>query len=198
MAGMRSKDVVLMEQVAMYMAALPCPPMPLIVKQELSDDEEKQCYKNSHDLIATLLLGAMGNGDTVLNAQRKEKQIELTEKLLQRIRAANGDAQSAYTAFSEFTAGYICAFINIDVSVSFMPMHHVVPNDCVHRACCSWHKAQEVILMRTAGAGDKAKAVDAILASDVSHHAYPALLLLHCKRFGAEEDHGGSRGSLAT
>ena len=150
------KAVIIMEQVAMYMAALPCPPMPLLVKQEIEDEDEdypSECYKNSHDLIASLLLIAMHHGDTQLNEHRKAKQTELTKKLLstlQNLPTENEQdaVQIAYTAFSEFTSGYICAFANIDVSVSFMPMDYVVQNDCVHKACCSWHKAQEVILFK--------------------------------------------------
>ena len=178
-----------MEQVAMYMAALPCPPLPLIVQQEISEDEDRQCYKNSHDLIATLLLGAMGMGNAVLNKQRQEKQMELTDKLLCNIQAAQGDAAKAYTAFREFTAGYICAFMNIEVTVTFMPLERVDQNDSVHKGACSWHRAQEVILLRhrqnragTAGPEEQ-KAIDKVLATDFSHLSYADLLVLHCKRF---------------
>jgi len=143
-------EAALMEQVAMYMAALPCPPLPLIVQQEQAEDFPKTCYKNSHDLIASLLLLTMSHGDARLNEERKAKQLELTDRLLQTLGAAKQDIGKAYEAFSEFTSGYICAFANIDVSVSFMPMDHVTEGDCVHKACCSWHRAQEVILYKAA------------------------------------------------
>ena len=142
----KQEQAVIMEQVAMYMAALPCPPLPLIVRQAISEDEDKECYKNSHDLIATLLLGAMGQGNVALNKQRKEKQQQLTETLLRKLQASEGQVDRVYNACSEFTAGYVCAFMNLDVTVSFMPLDHVVQGDSVHRACCSWHKAQEIIL----------------------------------------------------
>lgn len=51
-----------------------------------------------------------------------------------------------YNACSEFTAGYVCAFMNLDVTVSFVPLDHVARGDSVHRACCSWHRAQEMII----------------------------------------------------
>lgn len=91
-----------MEQVAMYMAALPCPPLPLIVRQSLSEDEDKECYKNSHDLIATLLLGAMGQGNEALNKQRKEKQLQLTETLLKKLHKSGGQASCACVFTSAF------------------------------------------------------------------------------------------------
>jgi hypothetical protein len=140
------EHAVIMEQVAMYMAALPCPPLPLIVKQAISEDEDKECYKNSHDLIATLLLGAMSQGNVALNKQRREKQQQLTETLLKKLHASEGQVDRVYNACSEFTAGYVCAFMNLDVTVSFMPLDRVEQGDSVHKACCSWHKAQEIIL----------------------------------------------------
>jgi hypothetical protein len=169
----------LREPVAMYMAALPCPPLPLIVTRH-----GKESYANSHDLIASLLVGAMSMNDDGLNAQRKSKQVELIDRLLQNIRAAGGNLDRAYSAFSEFTAGYICAFINIDVSVSFMPLDRVERNDSVHSVCCSWHRAQEVILLRSRSRGTPSEAqIQALLRQDVSHLSYAELIGLHCKRF---------------
>jgi len=150
----QQQQAVIMEQVAMYMSALPCPPMPLVVRQEIDEEEDKECYKNSHDLIATLLIGTMSQAkyntseekmDT-LNKQRKEKQIHLTETLLSKLEKSDGNAEKVYAACQEFTAGYVCAFMNLEVSVSFMPLDYVMRGDSVHKATCSWHRAQEIIL----------------------------------------------------
>lgn len=202
-----------MEQVAMYMAALPCPPLPLIVKQAISEDEDKECYKNSHDLIATLLLGAMSQGNCTLNEKRKEKQLQLTNTLLQKLQAVasakeSGSSSSsscldqAYTACSEFTAGYVCAFMNLDVAVSFMPLDHVQRGDVVHKACCSWHKAQEIILAGASpsssdSSSSSSSRVDALMKTDFSHLSYSELLGLHCARFigkAAAATGGGASG----
>jgi hypothetical protein len=153
-----------MEQVAMYMASLPCPPLPLVV----SDGERRYC--NSHDFIASLLITAMVHGNAKLNKARKKKQLELTEKLLREMRACGGDVVRAYGHFSEFTAGYICAFANIDVGVTFMPLGEVEDGDAVHKACCSWHRAQAIIL------GEPA---------DEAESDYSGLLACHCRRFEA-------------
>ena len=186
-------EAVLMEQVAMYMAALPCPPLPLIVHQEMEDDLPKECYKNSHDLIASLLILAMQCGDAKLNEKRREKQTELTNKLLQKLKNCNNNTNLAYEACSEFTAGYICAFANINVSVNFMPLHYVNQNDFVHKACCSWHKAQEVILYRSLhqhNDEDKKeevqKCINKILGTDFSGLSYTQLIERHYLRFSEE------------
>ena len=174
----------LMEQVAMYMAALPCPPMPLVVDQE----EEDRKYTNSHDLIAYLLLLAMSQRNQRLNEERKVKQKELTEKLLGQLQGKDLQWQEAYCAFSEFTAGYICAFANINVLVSFMPADYVQRHDCVHKACCSWHKAQEIILHKGAGSDENSSMQERLMHMDFSHLSYGQLLQLHCKRFRQDED----------
>ena len=186
-----------MEQVSMYMAALPCPPLPLMVKQEISTEEDRECYKNSHDLIALLLLGAMTQSNEALNQQRKEKQLQMTQTLLAKLHAAKDNVDKAYEACSEFTAGYVCAFMNLNVSVTFMPLSHVTSKDNVHKACCSWHKAQEMILAGGSSAG-KAR-VDAILHTDYSHLSYADMLGLHCKRFaGNKTQAGGALEGAAT
>lgn len=146
------------------MAALPCPPMPLmIMTQEEEEDEtiahattsSTKTYCNSHDFIASLLVMAMSHGDQKLNEERKAKQIELTKNLLHQMTTLAQDddvkdnknliVEKAYSYFSEFTAGYICAFANINVGVTFLPWMDVNPQDKVHKACYSWIQAQSIL-----------------------------------------------------
>lgn len=167
----------IMEQVAMYMASLPCPPLPLIVNENNDNPSERQ-YCNSHDFIASLLLNAMACGNNNLNQERKKKQIELTEGLLKNLGNLSVpiDVDKAYTHFSEFTAGYICAFANINVGVTFLPLTDVEIDDVVHKACCSWNRAQSIILRE----GDHGGAYH--------QKKYRELLLVHCERFNKKND----------
>ena len=173
-----SKQAIIMEQVAMYMAALPCPPMPLMVSDvvlcEPVDKGEKKSeakYCNSHDFIASMLLNAMFLGDIKLNEQRKIKQVELTDKLLRQMATDESvSVEKAYNHFSEFTAGYICAFANIDVGVTFLPLDEVKNNDNVHRACCSWNRAQGIILKEPE-------------LPPLEQKSFRELLSIHCQRF---------------
>jgi hypothetical protein len=171
---MGDKNMVVMEQVAMYMAALPCPPMPLMVlAPETDTPQKKKAYCNSHDFIASLLLTAMAHGNTKLNEERKAKQVELTEKLLKQMASLKDlNVDQAYTYFSEFTAGYICAFANIDVGVTFLPLHDVEKKDNVHKACCSWNRAQSIILKENTTTNESLEKM-----------TFRDLLLVHCQRF---------------
>lgn len=174
--------MIVMEQVAMYMAALPCPPMPLLISSPMrNDDDEEESrgqpkrYCNSHDFIASLLLNAMALGDQQLNSLRKTKQIEITEKLLKQMSGVNmNDVEKAYSYFSEFTAGYICALASIDVGVTFLPLRDVSQNDTVHKACCSWNRAQGILSKE-----------DPI--PNLEGKSYSELLQMHCKRFQLED-----------
>ena len=162
----------------MYMAALPCPPMPLMVSDVVlcqpegkREKKNEANYCNSHDFIASMLLNAMKLGDIKLNEQRKIKQVELTEKLLCQMAADETvSVEKAYNHFSEFTAGYICAFANIDVGVTFLPLDDVKQSDNVHRACCSWNRAQGIILKEPE-------------LPSLEQKSFRELLSIHCQRF---------------
>ena len=178
---MGDKNMMVMEQVAMYMAALPCPPMPLMVLAPETDTPQRKqrAYCNSHDFIASLLLTAMAHGNTKLNEERKAKQVELTEKLLKQMGSLKElDVDQAYAYFSEFTAGYICAFANIDVGVTFLPLNDVESKDNVHKACCSWNRAQSIIL----------KEESTTTNESFEKMTFRDLLLLHCHRFMNNSD----------
>ena len=71
MASMESR-VALMEQIAMYFAALPCPPMPILAARESDGRLEPT---NSHDLLAALLIQAMHVNNKELNEKRKKFQV---------------------------------------------------------------------------------------------------------------------------
>jgi hypothetical protein len=178
-----AKRMIIMEQVAMYMAALPCPPMPLLITGEDYDEDgepkktPKKSYCNSHDFIASLLLNAMVLGNQALNSQRKSKQIELTDKLLKQMstmKSGAKDVDKAYSYFSEFTAGYICALASIDVGVTFLPLIDVEQHDNVHKACCSWNRAQAILSKEEPVANMEGK-------------SYRDLLQMHCERFQEED-----------
>ena len=73
MASMESR-VALMEQIAMYFAALPCPPMPILAAR---DSDGRLEPTNSHDLLAALLIQAMHVNNKELNEKRKKFQVHL-------------------------------------------------------------------------------------------------------------------------
>jgi hypothetical protein len=133
-----SHDPVIMEQIAMYMVALPCPPLPILIPcsevkkitqqkggeaiqemeedEECDDEQEKAIVCSSHDVLAGLLLCAMQRNNNSLNEVRKKKQVELTKKFLDFIMMNLKDekdrmsVEDMYEACQKFTFEYIHSF----------------------------------------------------------------------------------------
>ncbi len=152
----------LLNHVAMYMAAQPCPPLPLAIGQ--------QAYENSHDVLASLLLSAMQRPE--LNASLRETQRALTAALLERLASAKENVGMAYEACTEFTVQLAVALGGAGVRV--LPMARVAVGDRVHRACCSWQGVQEALRV------DKENVPPQRLHD---HLPYEELLRVHCLRF---------------
>lgn len=149
-----NKEIIIMEQVAMYLTALPCPPLPMKVRLVPSsssagggeDDEEACTVISSHEVLMVALIEAMRQNNRELNLKRKDMQLQLTDKLICALEQA-ADVQAAFDACQRFTAEYILAFDDPErpgPNVQLMPMDHVEKRDKVHLATCSWHAAQDI------------------------------------------------------
>jgi len=76
----------LLAQIAMYMTALPCPPLPIYVRVR-SKKEEREQARSSHDVLAAMIIAAMRRGNQALNDLRKQRQIKLTEEFITSLEA---------------------------------------------------------------------------------------------------------------
>jgi len=130
----------LMEQLAMYAAALPCPPIPV----QLPTQEEPT---TSHDLLVGLLIAAMTRSNRTLNEVRKATQMELTQTFLDAAMTA-ADTGAMYGHCKAFTAEYIHAFDDVNTctpSVQFLNYDDVPMESKIHKAACSWNAAQDIL-----------------------------------------------------
>lgn len=162
---------VIMEQIAMYMVALPCPPLPVLVnteryhgfneedKEEMNENNEVMC--SSHDLLAGLLICAMQRDNKKSNEIRKEKQIKLTQDLISKVISVfkqwnenesevdkKAMVNHLFNVFQEFTTQYLYSFDDEQapsLGIRMMGLHDVVIGDKVHKASCSWNVAQDII-----------------------------------------------------
>ena len=133
----------LLEQIAMYCAALPCPPLPV----QLVDEG---IITTSHDVLAGLLLLAITRNNQELNKQRKETQTRLVGEFL----GACVDCQDVPTLYEHckrFTGQAIHAFDDAGGStpaVVFLDMGDMAKGDKVHKAMASWNSAQDIIYVK--------------------------------------------------
>jgi len=162
----------LMEQLALYFTSLPCPPLPVRVNGMIT---------TSHDMLAGLLIAAMTRGNRALDAERKQKQISITRKLVSQCESASA-ATDVYAHCKEFTAEYMHAFDDAGTctpTMCFLGTDEVEKGDKVHSAICSWHAAQDILFV--APAEQRKAAVFALMS-------YEQLIKLHWQRFGASLD----------
>lgn len=196
---------VIMEQVAMYMVALPCPPLPVLVssasfkgnkEKEEDDDNDEEVEKwmvcSSHDLLAGLLICAMQRNDQTQNETRKKKQIELTQtfidsilgKSVGKLSVDDNIVDAMYTMCQSFTGEYIFSFDdpgNPCPAVRFMNIDDVAKGDKVHSACCSWHRGQAILHAKH----QKKETADSStidINNEYSTLSYRELIKKHCER----------------
>jgi hypothetical protein len=132
----------LLEQMAMYATALPCPPLPLRLSSL-----DNHTVQTSHDVLVGLVMAAMVRGNPQLNEERKQLQRRITQTLVERCLASK-DASEMYAHCKTFTGEYLHAFDDMGVctpGICFLDMEDVVPGDKVHMAACSWHAAQDIL-----------------------------------------------------
>ena len=151
-------DPRVMEQIAMYMVGLPCPPVPLSVdvtkflkKGGVFTGEEisKRKICSSHDILAGLILGAMKRNDPNLNSIRKQKQTTITKKFLDTLDTLDeADVDGMYRECQTFTAEYLMAFDDPsqpNPSFQIHPMEDAIKGDNVHGSSCSWSSGQDIL-----------------------------------------------------
>ena len=133
----------LMEQMAIYFAGLPCPPLP-VMSAWGEDGRVAPC--NSHDILALNLYQAMKCDNRELNEKRKAFQIDATRRLITAFAATpEPGPERVYYLCQQFTADYICAFAAQPRGVHFAPIDDIQPGEPIHTACCGWSAGQDII-----------------------------------------------------
>ena len=125
------------EMIAMYLTALPVPPLPVWVRRCQAEEES---YTSSHDLLAGLLVAAMDRNRADLNRQRMQKQQTLIDAFVKE--------EATYEACVRFTGQFVLAFCDPAQStpqVRFGDLGDVSTGDRIHGACVHWMVAQDIL-----------------------------------------------------
>jgi hypothetical protein len=137
--------------IAMYLTALPVPPLPVWVKMTSTADdgggETKEGLTSSHDLLAALLVAAMDRDRADLNKTRMEQQQALVEEFMKEM-AEMTDVAAYFEACVRFTGGFVHAFCDPQQTtpqVRFGDLDQVEKGDKLHTACSHWMAAQDIV-----------------------------------------------------
>lgn len=196
-------DPRVMEQIAMYLVGLPCPPIPLSVDvtkflkkggvftgEEVSD--RKIC--SSHDILAGLILGAMQRNDQKLNAIRQKKQSTITQTFLNTLDTLDeADVDSMYRECQKFTAEYLLAFddpFQPNPSFQMHPMEDTKIGDNVHNSSCSWSSGQDILF--------EPDAQKRRTANQFKLLSYRDIIKIHCSRVKSTFSPFSNNGSAAS
>jgi hypothetical protein len=183
----------------MILSALPVPPMPIIVVQEVPDEitfmsgEHKMA--SSHDLWAMLLLSAMSRNDQEENKKRALLQKQITENLFQSVRKLEQQKadlsvnvsiweERVYDVFATFTRENIEA-LSKSADLRIPPLCSVEREDRIHIASCHHAAAQDILFgpLQTDASRDKRT------AQMFSENSYSAILMRQWVRIrDAEQD----------
>eukprot|EP00961_Rhodomonas_salina_P144163 1940895-Rhodomonas_salina.3 len=94
-----------LEMIAMVMASLPVPPMPMVAGQEVKDEittmSGEHRVANSHDLWAMLLATAMQRNNKTENAMRARAQKEALTQLFLDVQEIEGKRGSLHPSALE-------------------------------------------------------------------------------------------------
>jgi hypothetical protein len=188
-----ASNPLIMEQIAMYMVGLPCPPLPVSLDVETfvkprkkGPSEETTTVANiqvcsTHDLLAGLILSAMQRNNKVLNDLRKIKQLAITKEFLITLdKLDQKDTDSMYNACQVFTCQYIMSFDDPSFPTPSLRLHtmdFVEKNDKVHLACCSWNAGQDIMHEEQVSNRRTAKTFSLL--------SYRDLINVHCSRVKA-------------
>eukprot|EP00961_Rhodomonas_salina_P299814 3939228-Rhodomonas_salina.4 len=172
-----------MEMVAMVMASLPVPPMPMIVGKEVPDEitvmSGDYTICNSHDLMGMLLLTAMSRDQKKENEIRSNAQKECMQALFDDIKSIGATEtttceiqERVYDAFCKFTRGNISA-LSSSTDVRFAPLASIQREDRIHIATCHHCAAQDIIygLLKTDSECEQR------CAEAFSEHSYVSLMM---------------------
>jgi hypothetical protein len=169
------------EMVAMYITALPVPPLPVwvrIASSNQTQDGETEGYASSHDLLAGLLVAAMVRDRPDLNRKRMARQKALLDELDAALR---GRPASAFEAYVRFTGQFLLAFGD-DASapqVRFGGLDDVAQGDKLHSACAHWMASQDILHLTTTQGGERRTAAQFLARS------YGELLAEHAINYAA-------------
>jgi hypothetical protein len=149
---------------SMTMAAMPLPPIPIMVCKELEGESSfvapDHKVASSHDLVAHFINVACAVASSAVNSKRMSLQSDIERQLFARVDEwqDNHDpsgtyckvpsAEWCYDVVSEFSRIYISSYLNgksAAVDIRFAPSSEIDKSHVVHRMALEFQRAQDVL-----------------------------------------------------
>jgi hypothetical protein len=100
-----------MDLIGATVAALPVPPMPIMVNRVDTNGKQITGYANTHHILSQAILFAMRRDCKKDNTVRQHKQIQLTDVFIAAFRDSLNTPENLYIAAMKFTREYLHCFM---------------------------------------------------------------------------------------
>lgn len=135
---------------AMILAALPLPPLPVIV-QQLDEDNRVvgEKIQTSHDVLSNLMLHACARNSPKENAERKRRQLDVLKSLLEQLCKLEKNPKTLYDVYCHHTSLHMATYIPADgcmPPMTYAPLSSVCKGDYAHRKMCDYMAGQAILL----------------------------------------------------
>jgi hypothetical protein len=140
------------EMRAMILAALPLPPLPVMLRRvEEGSVLGDEILQTSHDIISNLLVHACARRSDADNARRREAQTRILRDLLAALGKDGIQPPLAlYATYSEFTLRHVATYLGAGdgplPEMRILPLQHVCKGDIVHLRMCDYMAGQARLL----------------------------------------------------
>jgi hypothetical protein len=132
---------------AMILAALPYPPLPILLPKLHASGED--ILQTSHDLISMLLRHSCAKGSASENKARQQRQQAVLAGFMRRVSSeACASPPELYRAYCEYTMHHIATYLpnGERPALRFLPLDHPCKGDKTHKTMCDYMAAQARIL----------------------------------------------------
>ena len=133
---------------AMILAALPYPPLPVLLPR--LDGSGEEALQTSHDLISMLLRHSCARRSESENKERQRRQQAILVGFMRDLGSEACDAPPGlYRTYCEYTLRHIATYLPPGApppALRFLPLDHPCKGDATHKAMCGYMAAQARLL----------------------------------------------------
>ena len=154
---------------ASVVAAIPCPPLPIVV---FGADSNDQRAFPSHSIVKSVFHN-MSKHSSMMAKTRHRVALAMAEQTLFKSIDKLGDSitnEEAYGVFRTYMYDILLASPCVHPDIRFFPLEYTSKGDIIHQSVCDHAKAQDLLYNNT------------VPITAYSEMEYPDLILMYAKR----------------
>ena len=165
------KSMIEFEIEASVVAAIPCPPLPMVVKGAYENEERAF---PSYSIVKSVFHNMSKNTHPLVKMRHQLALRKAEQNLFETIDTLGESmsAQEAYTSFCVYMRDILLASPNVYPDIRFYPLEYTSKGDTIHRSVCDHVKAQDILFNKK----------EKYTTIEYTEMQYDELVLLYAKR----------------